>query len=146
MLDEQIKKEIKELVENAKIAYISSIDNDGYPNVKAMLNLQRESFAVHYFSTNLFSKRVEHFKRSPKACIYFCDADNFKGMMLVGEMEVKEDIEHKTMLWRDGFEIYYPDGIETENYCIFKFTAIRGNYYHGLKNADFTAEELLDIV
>lgn len=32
------------------------------------------------------------------------------------------DREHKAMPWKDGFEIYYPQGIDDEDYCILKFT------------------------
>lgn len=42
-----------------------------------------------------------------------------------------------------GFEIYYPNGIDDEDYCVLRFTAVRGNYYHGLKNLNFEIEEVL---
>ena len=34
--------------------------------------------------------RVAQYKANPKASIYFCDAESFKGMMLRGTMEVLE--------------------------------------------------------
>ena len=61
--------------------------------------------------------------------------------MLIGEMQVCTDREHKAMLWKDGFEIYYPQGIDDEDYCVLKFTAHRGIYYHGLENNTFVMEE-----
>jgi general stress protein 26 len=57
--------------------------------------------------------------------------------MLVGELEVCTDRENRAMLWREGFERYYPNGIDDEDYCVLKFTAYKGNYYHGLNNCDF---------
>jgi general stress protein 26 len=60
----------------------------------------------------------------------------------MGNMEVCTDKEHKIMLWREGFEIYYPKGIDDEDYCVLKFTAIKGNYYHGLNNIDFAGEDI----
>jgi general stress protein 26 len=62
--------------------------------------------------------------------------------MLVGNMEVCTDKEHRTMLWREGFEIYYPKGIDDDDYCVLKFTAVKGNYYHGLNNLDFTEGDI----
>lgn len=137
----EMKNEIQSLVENAGIAYVSSIDENGCPNIKAMLSLQRDDLYTHYFSTNLYSRRAEQFRNNPKACVYFCDEKEFQGLMLTGEIEVMTDHRHKAMLWREGFEIYYPDGIDTENYCIFRFTAHKANYYHGLVNFDFSKEE-----
>lgn len=136
-----IKKEIEGLVGNAKIAYVSSVDERGFPNTKAMLSLQSEGLFKHYFSTNLFSRRAEQFEKNPCACVYFCDEPRFKGLLLVGEIKVHTDRAHKEMMWREGFECYYPDGVDTENYCVFEFTAHRANYYHGLNNQDFSLEE-----
>ena len=141
MLTEKIKKQIIKLVEGAKLAYVSSVDEDGFPNTKAMLSLQRDGLFTHYFSTNLSAKRTQRFMQNPKSCVYFCDQRFFKGLMLVGNMEVLTDREHKAMLWRKGFERYYPDGIETQDYCVLKFTSNSGNYYHVLANHAFGKQE-----
>lgn len=133
--------EINALVQNAKVAYVSSVNEGGFPNTKAVLSLQRDSLFVHYFSTNLSAQRSQQFLKNPKACVYFCDEEQFKGLMLIGSIQVLTDREHKAMLWREGFEIYYPDGIDTEDYCVLKFMAEKGNYYHGLENNDFTKED-----
>lgn len=134
--------EMKELLQHAKIAYVSSVCETGHPNTKAMLVLERDNFVTHYFSTNFSAKRTQQFLHNPKACIYFCRENEFKGLMLVGSMQVLTDHDHKARLWREGFEIYYPKGIDDEDYCVFKFTAESGNYYHGLQNETFSLEEM----
>lgn len=62
--------------------------------------------------------------------------------MLTGTVEVCTDQYHKELLWRDGFEIYYPQGVTDEDYCVLKFTAACGNYYHKLENYSFSIEEV----
>lgn len=136
-MDESMRAEIMGLVEQAKIAIVCSVDADGRPNAKAMLNLQRDGLKTFWFSTNLSSKRAAQFKADGKACIYFVNEDSFQGLMLVGEMEVRTDRETRAMLWREGFEIYYPAGIDDGDYCVLKFEAKTGNYYHGLRNTTF---------
>ena len=143
-MKKELKKEIMDLVENAKDIFVSSIDENGFPNTKAMMSLQHDDLFTHYFSTNFSAKRTQQFLKNPKSCIYFCNEAEFRGLMLIGTMEVCTDIEHKAMLWHEGFEIYYPDGINTEDYCILKFTSEKGNYYHGLKNITFFAEDVKD--
>jgi general stress protein 26 len=137
------KKEIIDLVENAEVAYISSVDGEGYPNTKAMLTQKREGIRVHYFSTNTSARRTQWFMEHPNACVYFCGAGNrdYRGLMLIGNMEVLRDRGHREMIWRDGYEIYYPKGVGDEDYSVLKFTAFKGNYYHGLHNDTFTMEE-----
>lgn len=142
-MNEEIKNEIISLCKNSKIAFVSSVDENGYPAFKAMFTFENENPKTHYFSTNLSSKRAKQFMIYPKAAVYFCNTQEIKGLMLQGTMEVLTDREHKEMLWRDGFEIYYPDGIDDEDYCVLKFTAEKGNYYHGLKNINFNIGEVL---
>jgi general stress protein 26 len=140
-MNESIKNEIRALIEKSKNAFVSSVDGTGHPNTKAMFALRHEGISTHFFSTNTSAKRTQQFLSNPKACIYFCNEAGFKGLMLIGEMQVCTDRAHKAMLWRNGFEIYYPKGIEDEDYCVLKFTAGRGNYYHGLKNYNFSVED-----
>lgn len=146
-MNKELKSEITCLVESAEIAILSSVDENGFPNTKGVLALQHDDLFTHYFSTNFSAKRTQQFLKNPKACVYFCDAANrdYKGLMLVGTMRVCTDKKHKTMLWREGFEIYYPDGgVESNDYCVLEFTAERANYYHGLSNTTFSAEEFLN--
>ena len=87
-----VKELIAQMADSLPIAYISSVDNEGYPCTKAMLApRKREGITTFYFTTNTFSLRVAHYKANPKASIYFCDAMGFKGMMLRGTMEVLTD-------------------------------------------------------
>jgi general stress protein 26 len=136
-MEETMRKEIMDLVENAKSAVVCSVNADGYPYAKAMLNLQREGIRTFWFSTNVSSRRTSQFKANPKACVYVVKEDAFQGLMLLGVVEVCTDRQTREMLWREGFEIYYPDGIDDKDYCVFRFTAKTGNYYHGLKNTSF---------
>ena len=125
-----VKELIAQMADSLPIAFISSVDNEGYPCTKAMLApRKREGINTFYFTTNTFSLRVAHYKANPKANIYFCDAKGFKGMMLRGTMEVLTDAESKEMIWREGDTEYYPGGVTDPNYCVLKFTATDGRFY-----------------
>ena len=114
---------------------------EGYPCTKAMLSPRiRDGIKVFYFTTNTFSLRVAHYKANPKACIYFCDAEGFKGMMLRGTMEVLTDAASKERIWRDGDEQYYPGGVTDPNYCVLKFTATDGRFYSDFYPRSFVIE------
>lgn len=125
------------LVRDSKIAMLGNVDEQGFPNIKAMLNLHTEGLKDIWFSTNTSSKRVSNFIKDSKACIYYVDEENFMGLMLVGEMEVLQDEESRRKLWFDGSEKYYPQGVNDPDYCVLHFRAHRGNFYHGLENIDF---------
>jgi len=57
-------------------------------------------------------------------------------------MEVCTDTYHKELLWREGFERYYPKGVTDEDYCVYKFIAEKGRYFPG-SSETFDIKELL---
>ena len=129
------------IADKLKIAFIGSVDEQGYPNVKAMLQpRKREGIKVFYFTTNTSSMRVRQFLSDNKACVYFCDSRFFRGAMLRGTMEVLTDAESKEMIWRDGDTEYYPEGVTDPDYCVLKFTAISGRFYSNYHSEEFSVD------
>lgn len=61
----------------------------------------------------------------------------FRGVMLLGTMEVLEDAESKQMIWHEGNTMYYPKGVTDPDYCVVKFTTIKGRYYSNFHSEDF---------
>lgn len=120
-MDKKIQSEIRGLRDKCGVAYVGSVRGDGFPQVKAMLVAEHGDLRVHYFSTNLSSKRAALF---------------------TGTIEVCTDHDTKAFLWHNGDEMYYPNGVDDEDYCVYKFTAETVNYYHGLSNETFPIEEL----
>lgn len=132
------EKTIGNLIDKQKTAFIASVSEDGFPNVKAMLPpRKREGIRTFYFSTNTSSMRTMQYKKNPKASIYFTDRRFFRGVMLVGTMEVLEDAESKKMIWQRGDTIYYHGGVTDPDYCVLKFTAHSGRYYANFKSETF---------
>jgi len=133
-------KKIEKLIKKRGVTFISSIDEAGFPNTKAMLPPRKsEGLKTFYFSTNTSSVRVCQYKQNPKACIYFYRKGlvHYWGVMLKGEMEVLEDEETKKLLWRTGDKMFYPKGITDPDYCVLKFTASEGRFYSDLETESF---------
>ena len=136
-----VKELIAKMADTLPIAFISSVDDEGFPCTKAMLAPRKhEGIKAFYFTTNTFSLRVAHYKANPKASLYFCDAEGFKGMMLRGTMEVLTDAASKEMIWHEGDEQYYPGGVTDSNYCVLKFTATDGRFYSDFFPRSFVIE------
>lgn len=132
---------IGNLIDKQSVAFISSVDNEGFPNTKAMLPpRKREGIKSIYFTTNTSSMRVSQYRENPKSSVYFCDKRFFRGVMLKGTMEILEDIESREMIWREGDTMYYPLGVTDPDYCVLKFTAEKGRFYSNFKSEDFTIE------
>lgn len=132
---------IGNLIDKQGVSFISSIDDDGFPNMKAMLPpRKREGIKIFYFSTNTSSMRVAQYRGNTKASIYFYDKRFFRGVMLKGTMEVLEDAEYKAMIWREGDTTYYSQGVTDPDYCVLRFTAQTGRYYANFSSQDFIIE------
>ena len=121
---------IGNLIDKQSVSLIGSVADDGFPNVKAMgTPRKREGIKQIWYSTNTSSMRVAQFRENPKACIYFMDKRFFRGVQLIGTMEILEDAESKEMIWQDGDEKFYSQGVTDPDYCVLKFTAHKGRYW-----------------
>jgi general stress protein 26 len=132
------EKTIGNLIDKQGVAFIGSVSADGFPNMKAMLPpRKREVIREFWFTTNTSSMRMAQYRENPNACVYFYDKRFFRGVMLVGIMEVMEDAESKEAIWRDGDTMYYKGGVTDPDYCVLRFTARSGRYYSNFKSEDF---------
>lgn len=135
------EKTIGALIDRQGVSFISSVDEDGFPNTKAMLPpRKREGIKTFYFTSNTSSMRAAQYRENPKACIYFFDKRFFKGVMLKGSMEVLEDSASKEMIWREGDTMYYPKGVTDPDYCVLKFTAKTGRVYGNFSSENFDVD------
>lgn len=135
------EKTVGNLIDKQKTAFIGSIDAEGFPTIKAMLQPRKREGIKHiYLTTNTSSMRVAQYRANNHACIYFCDTRFFKGVMLQGTMEVLTDSASKEMIWREGDTMYYKEGVTDPDYCVLKFTATSGRYYSSFKSENFVVE------
>ncbi len=138
------KEQLYEFIKKQKTAFIASVDEDGFPNMKAMYSPRKVEGDCLYFSTNTSSLRAQQFMQNPKASVYFYHRGRFRyeGIMLIGTMEVLQDAEIKQEIWRTGDTMYYRQGVTDPDYCILKFTAEKGRRYCDLNTESFTVSEL----
>jgi len=126
------------LYENQPVSFIGSVDQNGFPGIRAMLRpRKREGIKTIYFSTNTSTNKVEDFVENEKACVYFCDPVTFQGALLKGSMETLYSRQDREMIWQKGDEMYYPGGIDDPDYCVLKFNASSGRLYSDLRSVNF---------
>lgn len=136
-----VEKTVGSMIDKQRVAFIGSLDLEGFPNVKAMLQpRKREGIKTIYLTTNTSSMRVAQYRKDNRACVYFCDSRFFRGVMLRGTMEVLTDSASKEMIWREGDTMYYKKGVTDPDYCVLKFTAISGRVYSNFSSEEFIIE------
>ncbi|WP_291528347.1 pyridoxamine 5'-phosphate oxidase family protein [Bacteroides sp. UBA939] len=135
------EKTVGGMIDKLKVAFLGSVDAEGFPNVKAMLQpRKREGIKTFYLTTNTSSMRVAQFRENNRACVYFCDSRFFRGVMLRGTMEVLTESASKELIWEAGDTLYYKEGVADPDYCVLKFTAISGRYYSNFSSESFTVD------
>ncbi|MFX1457767.1 MAG: pyridoxamine 5'-phosphate oxidase family protein [Promethearchaeota archaeon] len=151
---EETKKLSLELMDTSKAAYLTTIDSEGYPITRAMFNLRNkeqfpefsEFFAnqdnkfLIYISTNTSSSKIDHIKENPKISVYFCEPEDFKGVMFGGDAEIIDDVELKKQIWLDWWTRYYPKGLEDPDYTLIKLNPKRVKFYYRLNQVQFQPE------
>jgi general stress protein 26 len=127
------------IVEQSNQTIISSIDQDGYPNVKAMLPPRDHiGLKTFFFTTNTSSLRIQQFRDNQKSSLYFYNALSYQGIMLLGEMQVITDQAVKDRIWHVGDDIYYQKGKTDPDYCVLQFTAHSARLYQNFSSVNFT--------
>ena len=129
-------KKLETFIDRQSVSFICSVDEENFPHVKAMLKPRKHiGIKEFYFSTNTSSLRVRQYRENPNASIYFYHKGliKYEGLLLVGKMEVLTDLETKHALWKKGDFIFYKKGETDPDYCVLKFTALKGRYYCDLK-------------
>lgn len=126
-----------ELLNSSGFAFLGTNGPDGVPWIKVMFKMENEGLERVWFSTNTSSKRIAHITADGRASVYVTDTGSFRGLLLLGEAVVRSDQGARERLWRDGYERYYPLGIDDPDYSVILFTARQGNYYEMLSNVTF---------
>lgn len=83
------KEEIYEFIAHQKTSLVFSVEEDGYPTTRALIQLVRIEENKIWFATYTSSRKVRHYRANPKTCIYFyVKGRNFRGVESKETMEV----------------------------------------------------------
>jgi general stress protein 26 len=145
------KESIFKLMVESPAAYLTTIDENGFPITRAMFNLRnQEQFPeftdffqnqdneyVIYISTNTASSKVTHIQNNPKISVYYCNPEEFEGTMFGGVAEIIEDREIKHAMWLDWWDRYYLKGVDDPDFTIIRLNPKHVRYYHKLQPVTF---------
>lgn len=144
-MKQEIKEKLRELVNSSQCAELGFIDGMGMPSVRRVFCTCHKGIRAHLISTNTSSLHIQELAKNDRACLYFGDSENFRGLCLYGKAVIHHEPEYKEFLWHEGDERYYPKGVTDEDYCVLEFIADRGRYYMCEADpykGDVTLEEL----
>lgn len=124
---------LNEILASKSTCLLGSVNKEGYPVIRAMLNPMTIKDEIFYLHTNTSSSKVQQFIDNNKSCLYFYNDDTFKGLMITGDMTVISDFNEKKSFWKDDYKIYYSNGVGMSDFTVLKFMSLTGNYYKDFK-------------
>ena len=128
------KEGIIEFIKRQKTSIISSVDDEGYPWTRALIQPRYIDGNDIYFATYTSSNKVKHYHNNSKASIYFYEKGrDFQGVMIKGTMEVLIDQETKDKFWMPFYKRFYKKGVTDPEYCILKFTCEEAEWFSNFK-------------
>lgn len=131
MNDAEVRAAALALVQSSRFAMLGTLGEDGFPHIKAVLKAEDEGLRAIWISTNTSSQHVAQLEADARASVYFEQHDEspWRGVLLVGRMEIRRDRASRERLWEEGCERYYPQGIEDPDYTVLRLVPEWGRYY-----------------
>jgi general stress protein 26 len=122
-MDSSEKQRIVEIMKRAKdFTFLATCDS-GQPRVRPMAAMVDDDMSV-WVATSGKSRKVQQLKKNPRMSLAFVvPPQGDKAVTVIGEAEIVEDMGQKKKVW--GLAAYdpsqfWPDGPETEDYCVLK--------------------------
>ena len=73
--------------------------------------------------------------------MYYCDPEEFKGVMFGGEIELINDTKIKKKIWLDWWTKYYPEGLNDPDYTLLRLRPKIVHFYYRLQKTQFKPGE-----
>jgi general stress protein 26 len=132
---------------------LTNIDKNGFPSTRAMLNLKNpkeypglvdiheaeENPLTVFMSTNTSSRKFAEIRQDGKACLYYCEPEKSRGVLLQGTVEIITDNGLRQKAWQKGWEIYYPAG--DDDYTLLRFIPAKLKTWVGTESGFTVATE-----
>jgi general stress protein 26 len=139
-----MKEKLEQLLAKEAAIQLSTVNGEGIPETRAMINLHNKEIAPHlqsfftqvpageiYFITNTASAKMAQIAKNNKASVYIYDRKTFEGLLLLGKITEVRDQKIKDTFWHDSWKIYYPAGKDGGDFSVLKFTGKNYKFYTG---------------
>ena len=127
MISSNKKKIVTIMKENTPHAYLATCDND-QPIVRSVSAIVEDDSSI-WVTTFCTSRKIAQIQHNPKTCLLFVEQpDGNKAATVIGDAIIISDLEEKKRVWKLAyFDIskYFPDGPESEEYCLLKISIKR---------------------
>ncbi len=114
------------MIENLSVAMLTNLDDSGNLVSRPMSPLEMDSGGALWFFTDRRSTKVEHLR---VLNLSFSDLDSGNYVSMSGHGEIDMDRARMKQLWTSFAKPWFPDGPESANLALLKFTPGTAEYW-----------------
>lgn len=113
----------RDVVEGAAFVSLATLDDEGYPAVRAMDPLPPDENWVVWLATNPGSRKVQQLRARPRVALHYLAERVPAYVSLIGRARLVDDPELKARHWKDSWTPFYPD--RDQSVLLIEVTPIR---------------------
>jgi len=125
--DDDRQAKVRKLIEDSRLAMLTSIDEDGRLVSKPMATQEVEFDGDVYFIAERSSHKVRNITRDPRVNVAYSSSSAW--VSLSGEAEVLEDADKLSELWNTFTDAWLEGGPENPENVLIKVTAAAAEYW-----------------
>ena len=110
----------KEIMTEANTCALITLDDKGFPRVRAMDPFAPEDDLTVWFGTNSKSRKVDQIMNDPRVTLYYLAGDASGYVTLHGVAKLIDDPEEKKKRWKEEWSAFYGD--RQDGYLLIKVT------------------------
>lgn len=113
----------REVVEGAAFVSLATLDEEGFPAVRAMDPLPPDGDWVVWLATNPGSRKVDQLRARPQVALHYLAEGVPAYVTLIGRARLVDDPELKARHWKESWTPFYPD--RDQSVLLIEVTPIR---------------------
>lgn len=132
--DEAVAK-LADLIEDIRIAMLTTIDADGSPWSRPM-GTQNDAFdGTLWFFTRADSEKVHHIERNAAVGVAYANPDDQAYVTMAGTGRVLNDRSKIRDLWSEPLKAWFPDGVDDPELRLIQVDVDRAEYWDSPSSA-----------
>ncbi len=113
----------REVVQGAAFVSLATLDEEGFPAVRAMDPLPPNDDWVVWLATNPGSRKVDQLRARPQVALHYLAEGVPAYVTLIGRARLVDDPELKARHWKESWTPFYPD--RDQSVLLIEVTPIR---------------------
>lgn len=125
---ENIKK-LHELIEDIKVAMLTTVEDDGTLRSRPMVTQQFEFDGNFWFYTSADAPKVDEIKHDQHVNLSYAEPDDQKYVSVSGRGQIVRDRQKIEELWNPTYKAWFPKGLEDPNLALLKVSVDKAEYW-----------------